>query len=123
MTAKPAGDHASSSSAAISAKQYDEKYGPGGSPVARGKIEAQKEALQKRKDGPTDEELEEFDLEWDADDLDDDEKMEEVAAKSQKRAAVKITRKIAAPKKRVIATRKKTESASKAPVRVVRRKK
>lgn len=129
--AKPAGERSSSSSAAISKASYDKKYGPEGSPQARAVIAAQKEAARKRREGPTDDELEEIDLEWDADDLDDDEKMEEVAAKSQKRAAVKIARKTTngTPRKRVVtkkvATSNRRESASASPktVRVVRRKK
>ena len=136
VTAKPAGE-SSTSSAAISAKAYDEKYGPEGSPVARGKIENQKELARKRREGPTDDELEELDLEWDEDDLMDEEFLEETAAKSQRAAAKKISikrtpakktvpakkvaaKKVVAPRKKVVV--KKAASASPAPRKVVRKK-
>jgi hypothetical protein len=105
------------STAAISAKSYDAKYGPGGSPVARAKLDAQHEAVKKRKEGPTDDELEDIDFGF----LDDDDAVEKIAAESQKKAARKISVKRSGVAKKVV-RRKTTESASK-PTRVVRRKK
>lgn len=119
-TVKPRVAESSNSSAAISAQNYDKKYGPGGSPTARAKIAEQKEALRRRKEGPSDDELEDLDIDFDF--LDDDDAVEEVAAKSQRAAVRKITKTKKTVVKRVIA-KKKPESASKKPVRVVRRKK
>lgn len=114
-------DHKVKGDERLSAREYDEKYGPGGNPQVAATIQAQKDRrrayLEDQERQARIKRGEEFEEEeWDEDDLEDEEMHEEVV-KNRTRAAVKKLK--SSPKKKVV---KKSGSASKKPRPKVKRR-